>query len=459
MGQAILLVLLALISLGRADSSLAADPPRAELPTYEVGRKWLRSDGTYELTTVDADGYLFKGPGGRKSIRLTRSLGFAQIRSGPYTHTFLPPLTFDWPLQVGKKGQSRPMLGQTPCIFSWVVARYGDLSLRAGVLQAFEIRVDVTHPNAQRRGQIQLWYAPAREEFVKLSGFHEGAGGGMNSGAAINPDDVSFSQMAFEVASVAPTVLARPAGPPALPSPPPPSPSPPSPPPASPSPPSPPPVSPPPARGPAVPSPVPSAAAPGNQATAAPKIAISIPQDLAQVSEEAVPLAGVVTGQDITQVIVALNGVEVTRLGDARPQNVVPLNVPLRLAPGRNLLVVTAVSATGAVEQDIRSVFRQQGKLLSITYRVKATSNLIRVVYRTPDGRSERRELRLPLDVEWSVSFDTAEGSPLEISAELADDDPGAVACEILVNGSVVSADNREGKRLGTRCATTAAGS
>jgi hypothetical protein len=425
MTEWLVLVLLALTQLAPAHPVLAADPPRAELPTYEVGRRWIRNDGTYELVTVDADGYLFKGSGRRQSVRLTKSLGIAQIQSGPYLHTFVPPLTLDWPLEVGKKGGFRGMMGQTATTFSWVVARFGDVRVGPSVLQAFEIRVEVTHPPFATGGRITLWYAPERREFVKLNAYHQGI---VEYSAANDPADVQLSRLNFEVVGVDPrSPQARPPAPPAAPSPPP--------------------------QAAVSPAPtLPPPAGPASRDAAAPRITISIPQDLAQVSEESVPLAGVVTGQDITQVIVALNGVELTRIADARPQSVVPLNVPLRLAPGRNHLVVTAITAAGAVQQDIRSVIRQQGKAISITYRVKATSNLIRVTYRTPEGRSERRELRLPLDVVWSLSFDTAEGSQLEIGVELADDQPGAVTCEILVDGSVVSAESREGRRLGTRC-------
>jgi hypothetical protein len=425
--------LLVLVSLWQASPSLAADPPRAELPTYQVGRKWFRNDGAYELVTADAEGYLFRGTGYRQNIRLTRSLGIIQIQSGPYNHTFTPPLTFDWPLQVGNKGELRAMLGQTPTIFSWVVIGYGDLRVGAITLKAFEIRITVTHPSSQKGGRIQLWYAPDRGEFVKLSAYHDGAAGGVSGGLFVSPDDVSLSQLAFEIAGTsqganqeARTPDPRQSAPPA-------------------------------GTAPAVPSAVRPSTGSGLPVSAM-NIAIALPQDLARVTEEVMPLAGVVTGQDIAEVIVALNGVELTRLSDSKSRSVVPLNLPLKLAPGRNLLVVTAVSATGAVQQDIRSVFRERGNVLAITYRVKATSNLIRVTFRTPDGRTERRELRLPLDVDWSVTFDTAEGSQLEIAAELADDYPGAVACEILVNGSVVSADKREGRRLGTRCSVQAPG-
>jgi hypothetical protein len=306
----------------------------------------------------------------------------------------------------------------------------------------------VTHPANQKSGRIQLWYAPDRGEFVKLSGYHDGAAD--SSALSLNIDDVQFSTLAFEVVGAADGSQAtrsespRPTSPGRPPTPTAPSVT----------------IAPPvPAARPAPTPPAglsPQASSPSSASSVPPlsrvNIAIAIPRDLAEVTEDRVPLAGIVTGQDIAQVIVALNGGELVRLTAPSPQSVVPLNVPLPLSHGRNTLVVTAITASGDVQQEIRSVFRQVLGL-RITYRVTGSPNLVRITFRSADGRRERTEAYIPVDTSWSVSFDVAEGSPLELDAELADDEPGMVSCQIAVVGRIVSEQTQEGKRLASRCA------
>ncbi|HZN50916.1 MAG TPA: hypothetical protein VFD81_09805, partial [Methylomirabilota bacterium] len=56
----------------------AAAAPRAERPVYHVGDKWPRTDGAWELTRIEKDGYVFSA-GGDKEFHLTKDLGVTKI--------------------------------------------------------------------------------------------------------------------------------------------------------------------------------------------------------------------------------------------------------------------------------------------------------------------------------------------------------------------------------------------
>ena len=57
----VVVALLAAVLLG-APAGALAQKPRAELPTYELGEQWFRSDGVFELTRIEADRYVFTSP-------------------------------------------------------------------------------------------------------------------------------------------------------------------------------------------------------------------------------------------------------------------------------------------------------------------------------------------------------------------------------------------------------------
>jgi len=51
-----------------APAGASAQKPRAELPTYEFGEQWFRSDGLFELTRIDTA----SGSSSRRRTRSTR---------------------------------------------------------------------------------------------------------------------------------------------------------------------------------------------------------------------------------------------------------------------------------------------------------------------------------------------------------------------------------------------------
>jgi len=55
-----------MISLVLVGGAVAAEPPRADLPTYALGEKWIRSDGLYELVRVEDGLYVFTSGQGRE---------------------------------------------------------------------------------------------------------------------------------------------------------------------------------------------------------------------------------------------------------------------------------------------------------------------------------------------------------------------------------------------------------
>src|SRR5262249_42683567 len=100
-----LATLLGLVLVGCASTpGPATPPPHAERPTYELGEKWIRSDGIYELTRIDQGRYVFSSESGRE-IHLTRDLVVSAVTGVRYLQ-FVSPPSLNWPLQLGQKSGS-----------------------------------------------------------------------------------------------------------------------------------------------------------------------------------------------------------------------------------------------------------------------------------------------------------------------------------------------------------------
>ncbi len=88
-------------------------------------------------------------------------------------------------------------------------------------------------------------------------------------------------------------------------------------------------------------------------------VALADPKDQGRVATERITLTGKVTGgTGPLQIGVTLNGAEIARQQEpATPGKDVAVNVPVKLAPGRNTLIVTATDGTGASRQEGRVLF------------------------------------------------------------------------------------------------------
>ncbi|HSE03612.1 MAG TPA: caspase family protein, partial [Methylomirabilota bacterium] len=94
--------------------------------------------------------------------------------------------------------------------------------------------------------------------------------------------------------------------------------------------------------------------------TAAPlAVALTEPRDQGRVAMDRVTLTGKVTGgTGPLRIAVTVNGAEVARQQEpGTPGKDVALSVPLKLAPGRNTLIVTATDAGGVSRQEGRVLF------------------------------------------------------------------------------------------------------
>src|SRR5262245_55442163 len=108
--RTVLAVSLGLILSGCAGAPEPAAPPSpAERPTYELGEKWIRNDGIYELTRIENEIYVFSGPAGHE-FRLTRDLAVSRVVRPASEINFLYPPILPWPLEVGQRGGSSGMV-------------------------------------------------------------------------------------------------------------------------------------------------------------------------------------------------------------------------------------------------------------------------------------------------------------------------------------------------------------
>lgn len=155
----------------------AAEPaiPAADRPTYAVGQRWLRDDGSYRLDKVEQDVYVFSTGAGRE-VRLTRDLGFVRLERDGTFFTFDPAPNLTWPLAVGRWGSistTRSASGNTRgsrVIFTWRVEGTDAITIGAAKVPAFRILITQQFIGTGRITTERLWYAPDVRQFVRGSG-------------------------------------------------------------------------------------------------------------------------------------------------------------------------------------------------------------------------------------------------------------------------------------------------
>jgi uncharacterized caspase-like protein len=155
-----------------------AQKPRAELPTYELGEQWFRSDGVFELTRIEADRYVFTAPNGRE-VHLAKDLAPLKLDNNGYWVEMEQPVPLRWPLEVGKWGSQTVRWkwwgGPTggPSRLQWEVKAYEDVRAGGKTYKAFRVEWEVRHPSGpcQNVGNhFTLWYAPEARQWVKGEG-------------------------------------------------------------------------------------------------------------------------------------------------------------------------------------------------------------------------------------------------------------------------------------------------
>ena len=409
-----------MVGLFLASGAVAAEPPRADLPTYALGEKWIRSDGLYELVRIEDGLYVFTSGQGRE-VRLTKSLGPARLVRGQNTMEFSPPFELKWPLKVGERTATRgtwhlpprhdrPRAMDVPGTFTATVVGWEEVTVTAGTVGAYRIEFAARNDRSGRGGTFEAWYAPSVRQYVKIHSsevgivgfevvaFDRPAGAPLElvveqprdqaqvadehlpvrvkvrssrgvsrvalsvNGAEIAARDEAVPKSELSLSQTVPlregrnvvlvtatesdgtrrqesrvVIYERPI------------------------------ATPPPPAVAAVPA---TRAVPPAPAVVPLTIALSSPADRARVQQDAITLAGVVSGgHGIARVTVALNGGELTRRDESPAARAVPLSLPITLREGQNTLVVTATDVDGGVQQEVRAIEYARQMPLSVAVR------------------------------------------------------------------------------------------
>jgi len=333
-----------------------AQKPHAERPTYQVGDRWIRSDGVYDLVRIEKGLYVFAAEGGRE-IHLTKDLAIVHIgRRGEVDWELYPAPRLKWPLVVGDWGQEwvtlrapawpvRSVMSTLvsfetprPVRLTWEIAEYGKVETPGGTFGAFKITQSFAVAGATL-GSISVWYAPEVRQLVRAEG-----------------PVLNFQVVAIDPSETGTSTLAR-------------------------------------TKGPATTAPLSAtvspprskASEPTPDATKSPMtslevgpappfvVSVSAPADQAKVEQETVELAVSASGgKGVQRVVVTLNGAEVARQEEQIAVASKAVNVPLKLREGPNTVVVIATDAAGASQQAARTIHYQKISPLGVAVRYPA---------------------------------------------------------------------------------------
>jgi hypothetical protein len=356
----------------------AAQPPRAERPTYAVGTRWLLAGGVYELARIEDGLYVFvAGPGRR--IHLTRDLAPVYVvEAGVVEWDLYPAPEPRWPLQVGRWGVRSSVLrtrhhpSGVSVRVTWQVEAYEAVRVPAGAFDAFRIVYAVDHETTGRltrapilagpqSWRVAVWYAPAARQIVKAE--------------AVGAEALALEVVALD-AGAPPGGSASVAGAPVAPAPP----------------------------------------RPDIEAPAAlPRISVAAPADRSRVDSAAIGVAAVVeAAAGVSRVVVLLNGVEVGRIEPASPEPTLAVNLPVTLRAGDNTLVLAAGDARGGVAQEVRTVRYERQEPLAIEVRHPADQARVTAIETTVAAlvTSSRGVAEVAVLVNGAPAFERRERAP-----------------------------------------------
>ncbi|MGH7356597.1 MAG: caspase family protein [Candidatus Rokuibacteriota bacterium] len=316
LGAAAVLAALALLACAVPST---AQPGVAERPTYQMGDRWFRSDGTYVLTRIDKGVYTFAaGPG--NEIRLTQNLEIYNVlRDRRLEFKIEPGLRMRWPLEVGRLQRyrvdwggplPRPILNFNGAVdITSMVQPLADVTVPAGTFKAHRISYAfeaMTADGGRRFADVDLWYAPDARRLVK--------------GASEHLAGLNFELTALD--DRPPPVVAAPA----------------------------------PRTTPAQTLTPPAATGP--QDAEGPKITINYPAEGARLDRSEIEILGSVTDNvAVDRVLVSVNGRMVTMSSDqAMSPRGHSIRTTVALRPGENVIEVSAVDKAGNMSQVVRSV-------------------------------------------------------------------------------------------------------
>lgn len=275
-----------------------AQAPRAERPTYAVGDKWIRSDGAYDLIRIENGRYVFAADGGRE-VHLTRDLGVAKVvRNGQVLLEMEPPPALAWPLEVGQWG------------VSWLTVKSLDPQIGESLVRwsfrvdAYEdVRVPAGVFKAFRIAQvIEPRFLAASPQMRRLELVFWYA---PSVQQLVRADGSDLTGLAFQAVAL-------------------------------------------------------------DQPTAAPlAVALAEPKDQTRVATDRLTLSGKVTGgSGALRITVTQNGSEIARRSEpgaaSGAAKGVALSVPVKLAPGKNTLIVTVTDGAAVTRQEGRVLFYEQ---------------------------------------------------------------------------------------------------
>lgn len=181
---------LALVLIALATSA-AAPGPVVQRPAYAVGETWVLRAAPYRLTRVEGGAYVFTADGERE-IRLTRDLTVTYVRHGDESIEIDPAEGPGWPLRVGQRGAGITLArlrgvdnGEVEVYATWRVMAAEEVEVGGRRLPALRIHYtfDPEIPGRfndnpyQRYGPIArearfeytVWYAPAVQRIVRAA--------------------------------------------------------------------------------------------------------------------------------------------------------------------------------------------------------------------------------------------------------------------------------------------------
>lgn len=162
-------------SVGRDNRGDVVPTPFAELPVYNIGDVWRRSDGPYTLIKIENDLYIFSNTRGDE-VHLTKALAITYVKRWGYFTDFTPTTAIlKWPLTVGDSGEiyhalwhNTWSLHKNPVIIRWQVEAYEEVPTHLGRLMAFRIHHTLTFHRTTPGPFFTVWYDPASQRYVKL---------------------------------------------------------------------------------------------------------------------------------------------------------------------------------------------------------------------------------------------------------------------------------------------------